>query len=120
MRNYLIFFGLIVSLTLKGQNTSKDYTIFNPTHMKKEFFITTNSGVLNTPIGIKIGYVSNPGLYLGFRYGKGKIYNSDSNLETISSNLYSIVGGITKPLIIKNDFKLIAQFRNRLWSMVGF
>ncbi len=130
MRNYLVFLGLIVSLTLKGQNTSKDYTIFNPTQMKKEFFITSNSGTLNTPIGIKIGYISNPGLYLGFRYGKGKVYNSDSNLETVSSNLYSIVGGVTKPLIIKNDFKLIAQlglgygqwwdYRWERWTKSGY
>jgi hypothetical protein len=98
--------------------------------MKKQFFISSNSGVFNTPIGIKMGYTCNPGLYLGFRKGKGKIYNSDSDLKTVNSNLYSIVGGINKPLFIRGDFKLFAQlglgygqwwdYRWERWTKSGY
>jgi len=128
MRNTLIIFGVLVTLIVKGQST--DYSVFNPTHMKKEFYLSTNSGVLRTPIGLKLGYICNPGLYLGLRYGQGKIYNSDSDFKTISSNLFSVMGGLDKPLIIKNDFKLIAQlgigygqwwsYRWERWTKSGY
>ena len=101
---------VLLSISTYGQDESTDYTIFNPKNYQKEFFISTNSGVLNTPVGLKIGFISHPGVYLGFRHGIGKIYNSDSNLATNATNLYSITAGINKPLIIKGDFKLIAQF----------
>lgn len=130
MKNYVIVICLLIAMTSKGQTKNENYSIFNPTHMKKEFFISSNSGVLNTPIGVKIGYLCNPGLYVGFRYGKGKIYNSDSDMKTISSDLFSLTGGINKPLIIKNDFKLVAQlgigygqwwdYRWERWTKSGY
>ena len=60
MRNYLIVICLLVAMTSKGQTKNENYSIFNPTHMKKEFFISSNSGVLNTPIGVKVGYLDIP------------------------------------------------------------
>jgi hypothetical protein len=102
-----IFVLLFIAASAQDQNTN--YSIFNPTKMKKEFFITTNSGILNTPVGIKIGYLSNPGLYLGFRHGIGKVYHSDTDFTTTMTSLVSITGGMNLPLIVKNDFKLVAQ-----------
>jgi len=130
MRNIAIMICLLIAITSNGQTTNENYSIFNPTQMKKEFFISSNSGVLNTPIGLKVGYLCNPGLYLGLRYGKGEIYNSESDFKTISSNLFSLTGGINKALIIKNDFKLVAQlgigygqwwdYRWESWTKSGF
>jgi hypothetical protein len=111
MKRLLMLVILTTSFALKAQeNPNINYSVFNPNNMKKEFFITTNSGVLSSPIGLKIGYLSNPGLYVGFRHGIGKVYNSDSDFTTNATSLFSITAGLNKPLIIKNDFKLIAQF----------
>ncbi|MCT4590364.1 MAG: hypothetical protein N4A71_21225 [Carboxylicivirga sp.] len=99
---------IILTQNVFGQNNqNSENSVFNPKGMDKEFFISTNSGILKTPYGIKIGYICNPGIYLGFRYGTGEEWEYDE--ETKSTNLYSIVAGLTKPLIIKNDFSLVAQ-----------
>jgi hypothetical protein len=110
MKHRILFACLFLPIIAFSQERKADYTIFNPKNYKKEFFIATNSGVLNTPIGLKIGFISFPGIYAGFRHGIGKVYNSDSDRSTNATHLYSFTAGINRPLIIKNDFKLIAQF----------
>ncbi len=104
-----VFFTVaFLTTNVLGQKTREiEYSVFNPSNMDKEYFISTNSGILKTPYGIKIGYISNPGIYMGFRYGKGKEW--EYGQESKSTNLYSIVVGLTKPLIIKNDFSLVAE-----------
>ena len=121
---------VLLSITANGQDESTNYSIFNPKKFKKEFFISTNSGVFNTPIGLKVGFISHPGFYVGFRHGIGKVYNSDSDLTTNATNLYSVTTGINKPLIINGNFKLIAQlgvgygqwwdFRWERWTKSGY
>lgn len=121
---------VMLCLTAYGQDESTNYSVFNARNFKKEFFIATNSGVLNTPVGLKIGYISFPGIYVGFRHGIGKVYNSDSNFATNATNLYSITAGINRPLIIKGDFKLVAQvgvgygqwwgYRWERWTKSGY
>jgi len=129
MKTLILLVCLVVSTTLFAQEEKTDYTIFNPNKVKKEFFITTNSGVLNTPVGLKIGFVGNPGLYLGVRHGIGEVYHSDSDLTTTNTNLFSFTVGTNFPLIKKNDFKLIGQvgagygewwdFRWERWTTSG-
>jgi hypothetical protein len=111
MRCIILPTCLLFALTAYGQGESANYnySVF-PKNFKKEFFISTNSGILNTPIGLKIGFIANPGVYVGFRHGIGKVYNSDSNLTTNATNLFSVTGGINKPLIMKGNFKLVGQF----------
>ena len=121
---------VLLSVSANAQDEGTNYSVFNPRNFAKEFFISTNSGVLNTRVGLKIGFISHPGLYVGFRHGIGKVYNSDSDLTTNGTNLYSITTGINKPLIIKGDFKLIAQlgigygqwwrFRWERWTKSGY
>lgn len=128
---YLILLAyVLLSITTYGQDESANYSIFNPKNDKKEFFISTNSGVFCTPVGLKIGFISNPGVYVGFRHGIGEVYNSDSDFATNATNLYSITAGINKPLIIEGNFKLIAQlgagygqwwdFRWERWTNSGY
>jgi hypothetical protein len=110
MKTSVILILMIIPVALQAQQeTNINYSVFNPKHMKKEFFISTNSGVFATPIGLKVGFLSNPGIYVGFRHGIGKVYNSDTDFTTNATNLFSITAGLNKPLIIKNDFKLVAQ-----------
>lgn len=121
---------LLYSFSSNAQTESTDHAALKSKKFPQEFFISTNSGVLNTPIGLKIGFVSNPGLYIGFRHGIGEVYNSDSDLTTNSTNLYSFTAGINKPLIVRGDFKLIAQlgvgygqwwgFRWERWTKSGY
>jgi hypothetical protein len=131
MKNLITFtFSLIFLAATSQTEENKSYSVFNPKNMKREYFITTNSGVFSTPIGLKIGYISNPGLYVGFRHGIGKVYNSDSDFTTNATGLFSITAGINKPLIIKKDFKLVAQlgagygqwykFRWERWVKSGY
>lgn len=112
MKHLSLLLCTLLSIAAFGQNesTTADHSIFNPKHRSKDFFISTNSGVFNTPIGLKIGLLSSPGVYVGFRHGIGKVYNSDSDLATNATNLYSVTAGMNAPLIIKGDFKLVAQF----------
>jgi hypothetical protein len=101
-----------------------------PATPPRDFFITTNSGVLNTPMGLKIGFVSRPGLYLGIRTGIGEVYHSDSDLTTTQTTLYSFTTGFNLPVFSKGDFTLIAQFgagfghwwsyRWERWTATGF
>jgi hypothetical protein len=109
MKQIALLTCILLSAVAYGQNESINYSVFNPKKLKKEFFISTNSGVLNTPIGLKIGFICDPGLYIGFRHGIGQVYNSDSDQTTNATNLFSITAGINKPLLIKGDFKLLAQ-----------
>ncbi|HEY0740835.1 MAG TPA: hypothetical protein VGD40_05200 [Chryseosolibacter sp.] len=110
MKNLLSIVLSLLTISAFCQNESTNYSVFNPKNLKKEFFIATNSGVLNTPVGLKIGFISDPGLYVGFRHGIGKVFNSDSDLTINATPLFSATVGINKPLIIQGDFKLIAQF----------
>lgn len=110
MKHLSLIVLALLSFCACAQTENSNYSVFNPRNMKKEFFIATNSGVLNTPVGLKIGFLSDPGLYVGFRHGIGKVYNSDSDLTTNATGLFSMTAGINKPLIIKGDFKLMAQF----------
>jgi hypothetical protein len=109
VKNFFLLIGFVFPGIVWAQENKVNYSVFNPTHMKKEFFITTNSGVLNTPVGLKIGFLCNPGLYVGFRHGIGKVYHSDSDRTTTMTHLFSATSGMNLPLIMKNDFKLVAQ-----------
>jgi hypothetical protein len=124
MKYVVLLASVMFSVAAYSQNES-----VNSKSKDKEFFIATNSGVLNTPIGIKIGFIANPGVYVGFRHGIGEVYNSDSDLTTNAVNLYSVTGGINKPFFSKGDFRLIAQlgvgsgqwwdFRWERWTKSG-
>jgi hypothetical protein len=130
MNNLLRLLCLIAPTSLFAQAGTSDFTVFNPNNQPKEWFITTNSGILNTPVGLKVGFLSSPGLYVGFRLGIGKVYHSDSDLTTSHTNLYSVTAGLNLPLIRKADFKLLAQlgagygqwwgYRWERWTRSGY
>ena len=57
MKHLTLLGCVLLCITAYSQDQSANYSIFNPKHFKKEFFIATNSGVLNTPIGLNWLYL---------------------------------------------------------------
>jgi len=104
---FLLFLGLISSCGFAQEsNISNSYNMFSCNNCSNKFFISSNSGIRNTPVGIKFGFICKTGAYIGTRFGKGELYNSDSDLSTIKTNLFSITAGLIKPVYIKNNFSL--------------
>lgn len=110
MKRILILFCFLLTLQVFAQYEEYYLTQYNISRPKKEFFATTNSGVLNTPLGIKIGFIYKPGFYLGMRSGMGQVYHSDSDFATTSTYIFSITAGMTLPIFVKGDFKIVGQF----------
>jgi hypothetical protein len=102
MRNFTLISFLLLALNSSGQIK---HSISN-SGANKEFLLSTNSGCIYTPIGLKMGFIGNPGVYLGLRYGQGKDFDG---VHPVPSDLYSIVGGINKAILVKNNFRLIGQ-----------
>ncbi|MCG8582416.1 MAG: hypothetical protein MI866_21000, partial [Bacteroidales bacterium] len=65
--------------------------------LKNKWLITTNSGVLKTPLGIKFGRIGKIGWNVGMRFGKGDRNNS---YEPVSESLLDEHGRL-KPEYIK-------------------
>jgi len=137
MMKYIILAILLLSEILifaqdnnKIQAQEEVYNVFSCGQFKKHFFITTNSGILSTPLGIKIGYGCKTGFYIGTRLGTGEIYHSDSDYTTSKKTTFSITGGLTRALIINKKFSLSFQlgggygtwwdFRWERWTSEGY
>jgi hypothetical protein len=113
MKKYILSLGLgLVISTLFSQEAQmgKDkgsYNIFDCFECNKNIFIATNSGVNATPIGFRLGFLCKTGAYLGARFGKGEVYHSMQD-SISNSKLFSVTGGLIKPIFIKGDFSLHA------------
>jgi len=68
MKIHLTTFFLLACLIATAQETETN-----------QWFITSNSGVLRTPLGIKFGRIGKVGWNLGIRFGKGdmRYFNED-------------------------------------------
>ena len=115
MRVILIIILIFGFIGVKAQTSEKvvldknSYSMFDCKNFKRNYFIMSNSGIRYTPYGLKIGFACKTGMYVGFRYGEGKLYHSDTSLDTTNTNLFSITGGIIKPIIIKDKFNVSIQ-----------
>lgn len=109
MKKLIIPFFVLLVTPLFAQLENHESSALDSGNPGKDFFITTNSGAFNTPVGLKIGFLGKPGFYLGFRHGIGDVYHSDSDLSISDTYLYSITGGVSLPLYARNNFKLCAQ-----------
>ncbi len=90
----------------ESKDNSNSYNIFSCKDCDNKYFIATNSGIKNTPIGIRIGFLCRTGAYIGTRLGKGELYHSDSDFDTTKTTLFSITAGLIKPIFIQNDFSI--------------
>ena len=104
----LSILGLIFEFGF-SQETSKvnnSYNIFSCKDCRHKYFAASNSGIMNTPIGIRVGFLCRTGAYIGTRFGKGEIYHSDSDLNTVETNLFSITGGFIMPIYVNTNFSI--------------
>ena len=126
----LSFIGVNAQSSESADTTKNSYSIFDCNDFTKNYFIMSNSGIRYTPYGLKVGFACKTGMYLGFRYGKGELYHSETSLDTTNTNLFSITGGIIKPIIIKDKFNLSIQvgagygqwwdYRWERWTKEGY
>ena len=91
-------------------SSNNSYNIFSCKGHINKYFVASNSGIKNTPIGIRIGFLCHTGAYIGTRFGEGEIFYSETDLSTTKTTLFSITGGLIKPVIIQNDFSIHAFF----------
>lgn len=71
------------------------------------YFISTNSGLQNTPVGFRIGVLDRMGGYIGARFGKGNKYEEDrfNNVEVTEATLFAASVGLIFPIHIRNTTK---------------
>lgn len=100
-------FITILGFAQESQKSTNNYNLFNCKDCNDKYFISTNSGVLNTPIGLRIGFLCKTGAYIGSRFGKGEVYSIQTDI-TKKTNLYSITAGLIKPVFIQNKFSIYA------------
>jgi hypothetical protein len=108
------FFGLFSMLGFAQDSTknNNDFSLFNSFKCKDcsyKYFVSTNSGLLHTPVGLRAGFLGKKGFYLGSRYGNGTIYHAETNTTT-EKKLFSITSGLILPIYIKNEFSVHTYF----------
>jgi hypothetical protein len=89
------------------QKAVNNYNLFNCKDCDDKYFISTNSGVLNTPYGLRIGFLCNTGAYIGSRFGTGQVYSIQTDV-TKRTDLFSVTTGLIKPVFIQNLFSIHA------------
>jgi hypothetical protein len=97
----------IVGFAQDAQRYSANYSLFNCHDCNNKYFVSTNSGILNTPVGLRIGFLCKTGAYIGSRFGKGEIYSVETDI-TKKTTLYSVTAGLIKPVLIHNKFSIHA------------
>jgi hypothetical protein len=103
----ILSFTSISIFGMAQQTQEKSYNIFDCTDCSNKFFISTNSGVLNTPVGLRVGFLCKTGAYIGTRFGEGKVYSIQTD-QTKKTDLFSVTAGLIKPVFIKNRFSVHA------------
>ena len=108
---FLVFFSLLGFAQDSTKNTN-DFNLFSSFKCKDcsyKYFVSTNSGLLHTPIGLRVGFLGKKGFYLGGRYGNGTIFHAETNTTT-NTSLFSITTGLILPIYIKNRFSVHSYF----------
>lgn len=98
----LFLFNPGFSQDTKPRQDDYTYNMFSCKDCYRKFFVSTNSGINNTPIGIRFGFFCQTGAYLGTRFGHGEMYGFDQYYpeKTKKTNLFSITTGLIKPIYI--------------------
>ncbi len=113
-----------------------DFSIFDNSKCPTKFFISTNSGIYNTPLGLRVGFMRRTGFYVGARFGQGIMFDyggsgeGSGEYQTGTTNLFSVTGGLIAPLYVKNSFSLHTFFgagygewfpkRRESWTQGGY
>jgi len=112
------------------KSNCNSYNIFSCKDCSNKYFIATNSGIKNTPLGIRFGFLCKTGAYIGTRFGKGELYHTERYSDTTKTTLFSITGGLIKPIFIQNDFSVHVflgagyghwwHYRWQMWTKDGY
>ncbi len=105
---FILLFGLstLSGFTQDSTKYKNNYNFFHSFSCKdcrEKYFVSTHSGLLHTPIGIRVGLLGKRGVYLGGRFGDGTIYYPEAN-TTKKTTLFSITTGLIFPVYIKDRF----------------
>ena len=124
-----LLFGSGFSQESKIDNNNT-HNIFSCKDYNNKYFIASNSGINNTPIGLRVGFLCKTGAYIASRFGSGELYHSDSDLDTTKTTLFSVTAGLIKPVYIHNNFSIHAfvgagygqwwSFRWEKWTREGY
>lgn len=108
---------------------NKTFNLFSCTDCKDITYIATNSGVKNTPFGLRVGFLCKTGMYIGTRFGEGTVYGDITGNST-KTTLFSITLGLSKPIIIQKSFSMYYFFgggygqwwksRREYWTKEGY
>jgi hypothetical protein len=132
MKNPFLFLilAIISTETYSQASDEKEFNAFSNKGYDQKYFVASNSGIRNTPLGVRIGILGKTGAYFGARFGKGEVYHSDSDLSTTKTNLFSLTVGIIKPVYYKNNFGISVfggagygqwwQYRWERWTKSGY
>ena len=102
-----LLFGSGFSQKSKIDDNNNTYNIFSCKDYNNKYFIASNSGINNTPIGLRVGFLCKTGAYIASRFGRGELYHSDSDLDTTKTTLFSVTAGLIKPVYIHNNFSIV-------------
>jgi hypothetical protein len=115
MKKLLTLLFVLFSLSSFAQDSTRnnnDYNLFSSFKCKDcryKYFVSTTSGLINTPIGLRVGFLGKKGFYLSGRYGNGTVYHSETN-TTSKTKLFSFSTGLILPIYIKNNFSVHTYF----------
>lgn len=113
-RSILVFlFGLLIlpgcAQDVAARRNFNAFTSFRCRDCSEKYFISTNSGVLHTPLGVRVGFLGMKGAYLGGRFGNGTVYHAENNTTT-DTKLFSVTAGLMLPIFIQNRFSIHTFF----------
>ena len=139
MKNLVLLFsfflichaGLNQDLACVNQSSAGySYSLFDCRGCGNKYFLATNSAVKNTALGIRAGFLCRTGAYVGTRFGRGKVYNNESDLTTTGTTLFSITGGLIKQVYTRDNFGLFVfagagygqwwEYRRESWTKEGY
>lgn len=139
MKNQILLFSFFLissscfakNLNNENQDPEKhSYSLIDCSGCGNKYFLATNSGIKYTLLGLRFGFLCKTGGYAGIRFGKGKVYHNESDLTTTKTTLFSITGGLIKPVYTQDKFSLYVfagvgygqwwDYRRESWTKEGY
>lgn len=108
MKNLLSTLFFLISLSVGFAQAPKTVEDHQGKNYTNKYFISTNSGIQETPIGLRIGFLDKRGGYIATRFGKGYNYESDAlnNVVATEGTTVSVTAGFILPVYYReSNFK---------------
>jgi hypothetical protein len=105
---FLVSLFILISTFAFSQESPDDGDTLT-TIKRSKFFIATNSGLKNTPFGLRIGLFDKVGGYIGTRFGSGHKYKENKILTSVKvtkTTLFGANAGFIFPIATQRAFKV--------------